>query len=526
MRYQNAAKSTIVITAITIIAGILGFIQQTFIAYIFGAGGQIDAFVAARTIPDIFTKILQIGVLSIIFVPIFVKYIHQNEEKKAWQIAVNLFNLISLIFIVLIILGMILTPWLVKIIVPGFDLPTQKLTINLTLILFPAILFNILTILGTSILQAFKKFTVPSLIKLILPLIIILALYLFRKKIGVYILSFAFLTTALLEFIFIFYALCKIGLRYSLSFKWRDPVIKKMIILVTPFILSTILAQASTVTNRMLASELTTGSLSALYYAERIIKLISQIFLFAIPIVSFPTFAEKITKGEHQALLDAISLTCRLILFIIIPISIGLIILRLPIVQIIFQRGEFTLKDSQMTAIAVLFFAFGLFATGITNILANVFYSLEKTKSLVAISIVVIIINIILNFILVHPLKHGGLALATSITNIVSLIFHGYLLGRFYPPIKKLWQDKYYLIILLPSIIMGIFTYLLNYVIYSNLSNRTLFQQIINLSLVIGPSIIIYFICSYLFKLKELQLIIDLLQSKIRKKFLAPNLNE
>ncbi len=526
MRYHQAAKSTLVITIFTLIAGILGFIQQTFTAYIFGAGKEIDAFVAARTIPDIFTKILQIGILSIVFVPIFVKYIHQNEEKKAWEIAVNLFNIISTIFVILIVLGMILTPSIVKILVPGFDSVTQKLTANLTLILFPAILFNILTILGTSILYAFKKFTIPSLVKLILPIAVILALIIFRQSLGVYILSWAFLVTAVLEFLVTFQALYKQGLRYSLSFRWRDPVIRKIIVLVSPFILSTILAQASTVTNRMLASELSSGSLSALYYAERIIKLVTQVFLFAIPVVSFPTFAAKVAKGEGRELLKAISLTIRMILFIIIPISVGLIILRLPLVQIIFQRGEFTFQDSEMTAYALLFFTFGLFATGITNILANVFYSLEKTKILVQITIIVIIFNIILNFVLVRPLAQGGLALATSLTNILSLFLHSYFLSRHLPRIKVVLWNKYYLKIFLPSLLMGIFLFLLKPIVYSHINQSRLLDQSLAFLAVFIPSIFIYLLSSHLLKLKEMKLILELVQAKISQKFLKTNVQE
>ncbi|MDD5627236.1 MAG: murein biosynthesis integral membrane protein MurJ [Patescibacteria group bacterium] len=526
MRYHQAAKSTLIITFVTLVAGVLGFAQQTLTAYVFGAGKEIDAFVAARTIPDIFTKILQVGILSIVFVPIFVKYIHRNKEKEAWKIAVNLFNIISTVFVILIVLGMILTPLIVKILVPGFDSLTQKLTTNLTLILFPAILFNILTILGTSILYAFKKFTIPALIKLILPLVVISALLVFRQKLDVYILSWAFLATAVLEFLVIFQALYKQGFRYSLSFNWRDPIIRKIIILVSPFIISTILAQASTVTNRMLASELTSGSLSALYYAERIMKLVSQIFLFAIPIVSFPVFAEKIARGERQELLKAISLTIRMILFAIIPVSIGLVILRLPLTQIIFQRGEFTFQDTEATAYALLFFTLGLFATGITNILANVFYSLEKTKILVKITILVITFNIALNFLLVRPLAHGGLALATSLTNILSLLLHSYFLTRYLPQIKSVLWDKYYLKILLPSLLMGIFLFLSKPLIYSHIDRSRLWDQSLALLAVVIPSVFLYFLCAYLVKLKEMKLILELVRAKINQKFFQTNVQE
>jgi len=517
MRYQKAVKSTLTITILAIIAGILGFFQQMAIAYVFGAGETVDAFVAARTVPDIFTKILQVGILSIIFVPIFVKCLHQKEEKKAWDIAVNLFNIITTFFICAVALGMALTPWIVKVMVPGFDLATKQLTVKLALILFPAIIFNILTILGTSILHAFKKFTMPALIKLILPLTIILSLLIFGRRFGIYILSFAFLLVAILEFLTIFSALYKQGLRYKFSFRWRDPMIKKMIILVYPFIFSTILAQTSTVVNRMLASTLSAGSLSALYYAERVMKFVSQIFLFAIPIVSFPTFAEKIARGEYKELVRAVRLVIRVILFMIIPTSIGIIILRLPIVKILFQRGEFDLKDTQATAFALLFFMFGLFATGITNVLANIFYGLEKTKILVKITIVVITLNIGLNFLLVRYLNHGGLALATSLTNIFSLVIHGIILSKYLPMLKSVLFDKYYLKILIPSIVMGLFVFFSQSLIYFYLPNTQITNQVINLALIIIPSILIYLVSAYLIKLEETELVLNTIRSKIRK---------
>jgi len=401
--------------------------------------------------------------------------------------------------------------------VPGFDSATKALTVKLALILFPAIIFNILTILGTSILHAFKKFTIPAAIKLILPLTIILALLVFRERIGIYILSFAFLLVAILEFLVIFSALYKQGLRYKFSFKWRDPMIKKMIILVYPFIFATILAQASTVVNRMLASTLSSGSLSALYYAERVMKFISQIFLFAIPIVSFPTFAEKIAKGEYKELARTVRLVIRIILFMIIPASLGLIILRLPVVQFLFQRGEFNAADAQATAFALLFFMFGLFATGITTVLANVFYGLERTKVLVKITLVVITLNIGLNFLLVRYLNHGGLALATSLTNIFSLMIHGIILSKYLPSLKPALLDKYYLKILIPSAIMGLFAFFSQRLIYFYLPNTKFANQAFNLAIIIIPSALIYLLSAYLIKLEETKLIISTIRSKVKK---------
>lgn len=517
VRYHKAAKSTLVITILTIIAGVLGFFQQTITAYIFGASQAVDAFVAARTIPDIFTKLLQVGILSIIFVPIFVKYIHKKQEKRAWDIAINLFNIFTTFFLLIVVLGMLFTPWLVKIVVPGFDQATQQLTIHLAWILFPGIVFNILTILGTSILHAFKKFTTPTLIKLFLPVTISLLLLVIRDRFGIYILSFGFLLVALLEFCVIFAALYKQGLRYKFSFRWRDPVIKKMIVLVYPFLFATILAEASTVVNRALASGLSEGSLSALFYAERIMKFVSQILLFAIPVVSFPTFAEKIVQGNLRDLGRAMSLTIRVILFMIIPVSIGLVILRMPTVKLLFERGQFDVHDTQATAFALGFFMLGVFATGITNILANVFYGLEKTKVLVKITMVVITLNIILNFILVRYLAHGGLALATSLTNIFSLTLHAMILKRFLPGVRAVLWQKYFLRLLLPSLIMGLFTFFTFQILYAYFPTRTLSAQIFNLALIILSSAGIYLLFAYLLRLKEMNLVLTFIRSRFKK---------
>lgn len=517
VRYQKAAQSTLIITILSILAGILGFFQQTFIAYVFGAGKEVDAFVAAHTVPDIFTKILQVGILSIVFVPIFVKYLKRGEEKKAWDVAINLFNIITTFFIGAVILGMILTPWIIRLLVPGFDSQTKELTVKLALILFPAIIFNILTILGTSILYAFKKFTIPTAIKLILPLTVIISLLIFQRRIGIYILSLSYLAVAILEFLVIFSALYKQGLRYRFAFRFRDPVISKMLILVYPFIFATILAEANTVVNRFLASTLTPGSLSALYYAERIIKFVSQVFLFAIPIVSFPTFAEKIARGDYQELIQGVKVVIRLILFLIIPISLGLAILRFPIIQIVFQRGEFSLKNSEATALALLFFSLGIFATGITNILANIFYGLEKTKTLVKITMLVIPFNILLNLILVRYLQHGGLALATSLTNILSLILHSYILVRYLPQAKAALWDKYYLKIFAASLIMGLFLILWKPLIYPQGEGANLGEQIGKFLSAVVPSILIYLACIYLMKINEMKLIFASIFSKFHK---------
>ena len=240
MRYQQAVRSTLFISLITAIASFLGFAQQSLMASVFGAGREVDAFVASQTIPDIFTKILQGGILSIVFVPIFVKLIYRRQIKKAWQITANLINIICLIFLVVIILGIILTPYLVKLVVPGFEASGQDLTIKLTRLLFPTVLFNLLTVLGISTLHAFRKFNLSALIKLILPITIIPLLLIFKNSLGIELLAWGNLIVSILQVILIGQAMVGLGFKFKLKLNLKDPILIKMLALVSPFIFATV----------------------------------------------------------------------------------------------------------------------------------------------------------------------------------------------------------------------------------------------------------------------------------------------
>lgn len=493
----------VIISFLTVVSSILGFFMSSLTAKFFGASADMDAYVAAQTIPDIFLKILQGGILSIVFVPIFVKFLAKKEEKKAWQVTANLLNIMTVFFGGIIFLGVLLTPFLVRLVVPGFSAETKQLTIMLSRVFFPTMLLNMLSVLAISVLNAYKKFSLPAILRLLLPTILIILLFIFKNHFGIAVLAWGTLAATFLQYLVLYIALVKKGLPMKIFFNWRDPILRKLIILIYPFIFATVISQLGSIVDKILASHLLEGSISALFFSNKIIRFVYGTLLTAIPLVSFPSFAEYIAKKDWKSLQKGLVMVFRLISFVILPAMFGLIILRKPIVELLFQRGEFTITDSLMTARALYFYTFGLFATGVTSVLGNLYYVLEKTKTLVKISVIVIIANIILNLLLVGPLQHAGLALATSLVQILSLVLHFWLLLKWIPHLKKTLLDKYILKIFVASAIMGIFTFLFWRILSKIFFAQSLPVQSLKMFLVLSFSVMIYWIISELLEIKE-----------------------
>ena len=252
----------------------------------------------------------------------------------------------------------------------------------------------------------------------------------------------------------------KIGMMPKLSFKWEDQAIKRIFLLMGPAALGIAVYQINLFVSLWFASPLP-GAVSYLYYAGRLIELPLGVFAVSVTTAVLPTLSEQVAKGDRDGVKKSLSFAVRLVNFVTIPATIGLIVLSYPIVELLFQRGEFTAQDSSGTAIAVFYYALGLVPIAIARILVSVFYSLKDTLTPVLIAIVAAVLNLVFCYVLVGPLAHGGLALASTLSAAVNCAFLFVILrmkfGRF--GIKEMLISG--IKSTAASVVMGILVYLL-----------------------------------------------------------------
>lgn len=456
---KQVTKAAGVVGVSTIITRILGFLRDMVIARAFGAGTAADAYYVAFRIPNTLRRLVGEGALTVAFIPVFVEE-HQKGEKQAWKLAHAVTTLLSVLLIFITLFGILFTPFIISVIAPGFNQNPDKfaLTISLTRITFPYIFFISLAALAMGILNALRHFLSPALAPVMLNIALIGSVFFLCPHFDPPIVGLAIgvVIGGMSQLLFQIPALLKRGFSYHLSFDYHNPVVRKIGILLLPALLGLSVHQIAIFVSTLLASYLAEGSVTYLYYAYRLVEFPLGIFGMAVATAVLPTMSSQSAKGEHKQLIKTLSFALRLVLFITLPSTVGLMILRVPIVALLFQRGEFTVTATQATARALFYYTLGLPAIAGVRIIVPVFYSLKDTLTPVKCGAASVAVNIVGSLLLMGPLQHAGLALAMSLSSFFNFFLLVWLLrGR----LGRIgWRNIFYSAskVLIASVFMGI----------------------------------------------------------------------
>lgn len=413
-----------VVGAATVLSRIAGFVRDATIAYIFGAGLYSDAFFMAFRIANLLRRLVGEGALTSSFIPIFTEELHLRTKEQARDLLSSVFTLFLIILIILTALGVIFSNEIVHIMSPGFAATPLKfgLTVTLTRMMFPYMIFVCIMAIAMGALNSVKHFAAPAISPLFFNLTIIATIFALTPFMStpVYALGVAVLAGGLVQCGMQFPFLKKFSLMPRLLFSFKDPALKKILLLMGPAAFGVGIYQLDIFVTMWFASRLPEGSVSYLYYAGRLMEVPLGIFGVAIATAALPSLSEHAAKKDWDQFKSSLSFAMRLINFVCIPATIGLFVLSYPIIDVLFRRGEFGTAATSGTAVALYFYALGLVPVSTSRILSSVFYSLKDTATPVYSALVTFIINTILCYLLVKPLGHGGLALATSLSSTVN----------------------------------------------------------------------------------------------------------
>ncbi len=422
---EKIATATGIVGTATFLSRILGYIRDMVIGYFFGTGMATDAFFVAFRIPNTLRRLFGEGSMTVSFIPVFSEYLHQRERID-WEKLVNeAFTGLSVILAAVSLLGVGFSPWLIRILAPGFVDPTQfNLTVLITRIVFPYLFFIGLVALSMGVLNALGHFTAPALAPALLNISMIACVFILFRHISppVMALAIGVLVGGIAQLLFQIPFLIKKGVwfRLSLGF-WSNPGIKRIGVLMLPGVVGTAVAQINIFVSQILASFLKVGSISFLYFAYRLTEFPLGIFAVALGTAALPSFSRLATQDRPREFRETLAFSIRLVFFLTMPAMIGLIVLRIPIVHLLFQRGAFDFESTLMTAQALLFYAVGLWAIAGARVVAPAFFAHQDMRSPVKAAIVALIGNFVLGLILMIPLRHSGLALANSLAATLNL---------------------------------------------------------------------------------------------------------
>ncbi|MBN2686717.1 MAG: murein biosynthesis integral membrane protein MurJ [Deltaproteobacteria bacterium] len=423
---SRVTKAASVVGFATLLSRIFGYLRDVVIAAFFGAGAATDAFFVAFRIPNMLRRLFAEGSLTIAFIPIFTEYLKKKSREEALDLANVAFTLLSIILAIVTIAGIIFAPWIVRIIGWGFiETPDRfDLTVYLTRLTFPYIFFISLVALCMGILNSLRHFAAPALAPLVLNLCMIAAVFLLKGffKEPVTTLAVGVIIGGILQLVMQFPFLFRVGVHIRANFNFAHPGIKRIGILMGPAVFGAAVYQVNVLVGTLLASFLAVGSVSYLYYADRLVQLPLGIFAVAIGTAALPSFSEHAAEGNREKLKETISFSLRLMLYVTIPAMVAMICLRVPIISVLFQRGAFDGFRTVQTADALLYYSVGLWAFSLIRVIVPAFYSLQDTKTPVKVAVLAMAVNAMAGLALMFPLKHGGLALATSISSAVNVI--------------------------------------------------------------------------------------------------------
>ena len=510
---ESIAKSTTVVSAATFVSRLFGLVREQVFAHFFGATLATDAFVAAFRIPNLLRDLFAEGALSAAFVPVFTDTMVNKGKKDAFHLANLLLNGLLLILSGLVLIGIFITPSVVGLIAPGFGQIAGKteLTAVLARIMFPFLPLISLAAVSMGMLNSMKRFGVPAFAPVLLNLGMILSGFLICPLFKEPIIGMAIgvLLGGLGQWAVQIPALRKEGFRYEAAISFRDPGVRRILLLMAPAVLGLASTQINIFVNTIIASSIK-GAVSWLNYSFRLMHFPLGLFGVAVATVTLPALAGFAARKDIPQVLSTCNSSLKLVLFLTIPSTFFLVVAALPIISVLYQHGVFKYADTVNTAQALIFYAVGLFAYSSVRVLAQVFYSLGDTRTPVITSAFAVAVNITLNLLVVRSLGFRGLALATSLSAFVNLAGLAISLNRKVGRFDHAGLSRHVGRVLACSLLMAAAVSAALKLVPVNLETAGLNIRILGLLFLTATAAGIYLLASALFKVKELSLLLKI----------------
>ncbi|HKJ72297.1 MAG TPA: murein biosynthesis integral membrane protein MurJ [Gammaproteobacteria bacterium] len=412
-------RSTATIGAMTLISRILGFVRDMVVARVFGAGMATDAFFVAFKLPNFFRRLFAEGAFAPAFVPVFTEYREQRSATELQQLLAAVSGVLLAVVAAVTVLGVVGAPLLVAVFGMGWGDDPAKLALaaDLLRVTFPYLLFISLVAMAGAALNTFARFAAPAFTPVLLNVAMIAAALwwapAFERPIEA--LAWGVFAGGALQLVFQWPFLRRLGLAVRPRFRPGHPGVRRIVRLMGPSVLAVSVVQVSILIDTVLATFLAEGSVSFLYYADRLVQFPMGIFGIALGTAILPTLSGLAGRGEDAAFSRTLDRALRLIVTIGLPASVALILLGRPILVSLFQYGAFTAEQAALTQQALAAYAVGLVGMIGVKVLAPAFYARQDTHTPLRAAAWALLANVVLNLALIVPLAHAGLALATGL---------------------------------------------------------------------------------------------------------------
>lgn len=440
MASMNLLRALATVSGMTLLSRILGFVRDFVVARAFGAGVETDAFFVAFRLPNLLRRMFAEGAFSQAFVPILAEYKNKRGEAETHRLVNHVASALGLVVLIVSIIGAICAPFIIYATAPGFSADANKfeLTVQLTRITFPYIFFMSLVALAGGVLNTWSRFAIPAFTPVLLNLSFI-GMALFAAPYfdpPVMALGWAVFIGGLAQLVLQLKPLAQIGMLPRFSLDFSDPGVRRILKLMAPAILGVSVSQISLLINTVFASFLPSGSVSWLYYADRLMEFPAGMLGVALGTILLPSLskmhADK-NPTEFSALLDW---GLRLTLMLTLPAALGLALLAVPLITTLFYHGAFTAADVFQTRTALVAYSAGLAGLILVKVLAPAFYARQDVRTPVKFGLITLAVTQLMNLVFIGPLQHAGLALSIGLASCINagMLYHGLRKRGIYMP--------------------------------------------------------------------------------------------
>ena len=508
---KHILKSASIISLVTIVSRILGYVREQRIALLLGTTAAADAYNLAYRIPNLFRRLVAEGSMTASFIPVFTTYMREKTKEEVWEFANRLFWTLALVVAVITILGMVFSPAVVHLFAGRNIAEAQAIELNR--IVFPYLFFVALAALAMGILNCFHVFGLPAATPVCLNLATILFTFVVVRshfKDPATAIVVGVLVGGVLQFLIQVPLLVQKGMRFTFGLSFSHPGIRNVARLMIPRLFGIGIGQINLFVDTRFATAtvMPIGSLAALTVADRVMELVLGGYAIAVATAILPMMSHQAAAKDYESLKKTLAFSVRIVAFITIPAALGLMILREPIIRVLFQHGQFVAESTRLTARALLYYAVGLPALATVKLVVPAFYSTGDTKTPVIVASISLGINILLNIIFLQfffkRVQNGGPALATAIACFFDFFALFIIFRLRYGAMGTMEILRSFGKTSLCASIMGVGCWFGNYYTAFTIHSRFLVQLLVFAALIIGATAV-YLALAWLFRCHEIE---------------------
>lgn len=427
-------KSIATVGGMTMVSRVLGFIRDILVAAVLGAGMAADAFFVAFKLPNLFRRLFAEGAFASAFVPLYAGTLETDGKDEARKFSSQSLSLLFWVLLGFVVVVEICMPWIMLVLAPGFaDNPAQfELAVFLSRVTFPYLLFISLVALLGGLLNSHGRFAAAAAVPILLNVCLITAVLVFvpLTPTAAHALAYGVAAAGLLQFIWLWYFAVKAGIAPNLAWPKLTDKVRTLLKRIVPVAIGAGIYQVNLVVDTIIASLLPVGSISFLFYADRVNQLPLGVVGVAVGTALLPLLTRQLKSGDMEAAHHSQNRAVEFALFLTLPAAMAFLVIAEPVIVTLFQRGAFGIEEAQATAQALTIYALGLPAYVLVKALSPGFFAREDTATPVKIAVVAMVVNIVLNLLLMGPLLHVGIAVATAASAWTNAVLLGVILYR------------------------------------------------------------------------------------------------